>query len=235
MLKRLLLTATLAASTLIVTGTATTPPAGATSGGAASACTSSAQLLTATPQGVDSRKCEWRWWHHKWCKYCWRHGHWERDEQPRLARGPGALCHGGENGLGRVAAHRLAAAAAIRKRGPREQQLQVIVQFGHRADRRARGAYRIGLIDGNRGRDPVDSVHQRLVHAIQELPCIGGKCLDVTSLPFGIQGIENQRGLSRPADAGDHDQLIEREIEIEIFQVVLAGAADADGIRARRF
>ncbi|MFD1547592.1 hypothetical protein [Nonomuraea guangzhouensis] len=72
MLKRLLLTASLAASTLIVTGTATTQPVSA-----ASVCPPSAQHVTAMPQSAD-RKCEWRWWHHKWCKFCWRHGHWER-------------------------------------------------------------------------------------------------------------------------------------------------------------
>src|SRR2546430_5840572 len=57
------------------------------------------------------------------------------------------------NGGRAVPDHRLAAAAAMQSCGAREEQLQVVVQLGHRADRGARGPYRVGLVDGDRRRE----------------------------------------------------------------------------------
>jgi hypothetical protein len=118
--------------------------------------------------------------------------------------------------------------------GAREQQLQVIVEFGHGTDGGTRGSHRVGLIDGDRGRDPFDTVDQRLVHPIQELPRVGREGFDVAALALGVQRIEYQRGLAGAAHSGHDDQLVERKIEVEAFEIVLAGAADADGIRTRR-
>ena len=88
--------------------------------------------------------------------------------------------------------HGLAAATAVQLRAARIQQLQVVVELGHRADRRARGAYRIGLVDGDGGRDAFDAIHLRPVHAVQELARVGREGLDVAPLAFGVQRIENQ-------------------------------------------
>ena len=54
-----------------------------------------------------------------------------------------------------------------------EQQAQVVVDLGHRADGGAR-VLRGGLLfDGNRGRQARDVVHIRLAHHVEELPRIG--------------------------------------------------------------
>ncbi len=66
-----------------------------------------------------------------------------------------------------------AAAAAVQLRRAGEQQLQVVVQLGHGADRGARGAHRVGLVDGDRRRDALDRVDLRLVHAVEELARVG--------------------------------------------------------------
>src|SRR5207249_7676662 len=121
-------------------------------------------------------------------------------------------------------------APAEQRRGAREQQLQVIVELGHRADGRARGAHRVGLVDGDSGRNSRDRLDLRLVHAVEELPGVGGEGLDVTALAFRVQGVEHQRRLARARHAGDHDQLVERQIEIEALQVVLARATHEDGV-----
>ena len=75
-------------------------------------------------------------------------------------------------------------------------------------------------------------VDQRPVHPIEELPRVGREGLDVAALPLGVQRVEHQRGLSRPAHARDDDQLVERDIEVEILEIVLARAANANRIRA---
>ena len=52
--------------------------------------------------------------------------------------------------LGRVARDRRAAGAAVRHADLGEEQLQVVVQLGHRADGRARRLHRAALVDGDR-------------------------------------------------------------------------------------
>ena len=69
----------------------------------------------------------------------------------------------------------------------------MVVQLGHRADRGTRSAHRVGLVDGDGGRDALDRVDLRLVHAVQELARVGAEGLDVTALAFGIQSVEDER------------------------------------------
>jgi len=69
-----------------------------------------------------------------------------------------------------------------------------------------------------------------LVHAIEELPRVRGECLDVAALAFGIKGVEDERGLPGPRDPRDDDQLVERDVEVEVLQVVLSRATHADGV-----
>ena len=111
-----------------------------------------------------------------------------------------------------------------------KEQLEVIVQLGHGADGGARGAHRPALIDGDGRRDALDALDVRLVHAVEKLPGVGGKAFDVAALAFGIEDVEGQRRLSRTADAGDDGQRVERNVEIEILEIVLLGAADVDAI-----
>ena len=129
---------------------------------------------------------------------------------------------------GAVVAHRLRGLAVEQVGAAGEQQLQVIVQLGHRADRAAAGAHRVGLVDRDGRRYAVDAVDRRAVHAIEKLPRIGAEGLDIAPLALGIQGVENQARLARPARAGDDRHLAGADVQVEILQVVLAGAADAD-------
>jgi hypothetical protein len=154
----------------------------------------------------------------------------ERHHQSRVAGGGGAPRDLVGDAVGRVAPHRPRAAAAVELRGPREQQLQVVVQLGHRPDRRARGTHRIGLVDGDGRRDALDGVHLRLVHAVEELPRVRAERLHVAPLPLGEQRVEHQRALARARHPGHHDQLVDRQREVEVLEVVLARAADDDGL-----
>src|SRR5271163_4339929 len=138
------------------------------------------------------------------------------------------------NAGGRIAAHGSTAAPAVENRGARKQQLQMIVEFGHGADGGARGAHRIGLIDGDRRRYTLDAIDEGLVHAIQELARVRREGFDIAALALRIQRVEDQRTLSRAADPGYNDQLIEGQVEVETLKIVLARATDADCIRAWR-
>jgi hypothetical protein len=106
----------------------------------------------------------------------------------------------------------------------------VIVELSHRSHGRARGAHRVRLVDGDGRRNSRDRLDLRLVHAVEELPRVGGEGLDVTPLAFRIQRVENERRLAGTRYARDDDQLVERQIEIEPLQVVLARATHEDGV-----
>ena len=86
---------------------------------------------------------------------------------------------------------------AIGRAGAREQQPQVVVDLGHRADGRARVVAGGLLLDGDRRRQALDQVDVGLLHQLQELARVGGERLDVAPLALGVEGVEGERGLSR--------------------------------------
>ena len=64
----------------------------------------------------------------------------------------------------------------------------------------------------------------RLVHAVEELARVRREGLDVAALAFGVQRVEHQRGLARARHAGHHDELAQRDVEVEVL-------ADCSGAR----
>ena len=160
-----------------------------------------------------------------------RHVDCERDEHPRVCAAHRRLSREiVVDRLGVVAAHLAAAVAAMEHGRARVEELHVIVELRHRADRRARRAHGVHLIDGDRGRDAFDPVDLRFVHAVEELARVGRECFYVTPLAFGVHGVERQRRLARAADARDDDELAERQVEIEGAEIVLPRPADADDV-----
>ena len=111
---------------------------------------------------------------------------------------------------------------------PRIQHPQVIVDLRHRADRRA-GVLAGGLLrDRDRRAQPGDQIDVGLGHLAEELAGEARQALHVPPLPLGIEGVEGQRTLPRPADPGEADQPVPRQDEADVPQVMLAGALDED-------
>ena len=81
------------------------------------------------------------------------------------------------------------------------------------------------LLDGDGGRDAGDQVHVRLAHAAEELAGEGGEAFGKAALAFGEQGVEGERTFAAAGDAGDDHQLSERNIQVDILQVVNPGAS----------
>ena len=133
--------------------------------------------------------------------------------------------HQVEDPLERLRGDLAPAVVAVRRADVGEQQPQVVVDFGDRADGRAR--IRAGglLLDGDRRRQAVDQIDVGLLHLLEELPGVRRQRLDVAPLPFGVDRVEGERRLARAGQAGDHDQLVARQIDVDILEVVNAGAA----------
>ena len=119
---------------------------------------------------------------------------------------------------------------AVRHADVGEQQAQVVVDLGDGADRRARVRAGRLLLDGDRRRQAVDQIDVRLLHLLEELPRVRRQRLDVAALPFGVDRVEGERGLARARQAGDDDQLVAREVDVDVLEVVDAGAADRNPV-----
>src|ERR1700730_965499 len=92
-----------------------------------------------------------------------------------------------------------AATWAKSMRDARPEQFQVVVDFRHCPDSGTRAFYRVRLFDSDRRRDATNLIDARFVHAIEELPHVGTKSFDVTSLPFRVNRIERERRFTAPA------------------------------------
>ena len=126
----------------------------------------------------------------------------------------------------RLTLDRQAGGRRIRHADAGPEEPHVIVDFGDGADCRARIARGGFLFDGNRRRQAVDLVDVRLLHHLQELPRVGRQALDVAPLALRIDGVEGQRGFAGPGQAGEHHQLVARNVEIDVLEIVLARAAN---------
>src|SRR5690606_33208797 len=92
----------------------------------------------------------------------------------------------------------------------------------------ARAAHGVRLVDRDRGWDALDALHLWLVHAVEELARVWRESLDVATLALGIQRVEHERGLAGAGNACHDDELAERDLEVEVLQIVLARAVDGD-------
>ena len=110
----------------------------------------------------------------------------------------------------------------------REEQAEIVVNFGRRANRGARVAAQALLLDGNRGGQAFDGFHVRLVHLLQKLPRISRQRLDVAALAFGVNRVERERRFARSARPRNHDELVAGNVKIDIFEIVLFRASNAD-------
>ncbi|MPM67874.1 hypothetical protein SDC9_114799 [bioreactor metagenome] len=117
---------------------------------------------------------------------------------------------------------------AERRTRARIQQAQVIMDLGDRAHRGARVVAGGLLLDADGGRQAFDQVHVRLVEPPQKLARIGRQALHIAPLALGIQRVERQAGLARARQPGDHHQLVARNVQVDVLQIVRARTADAD-------
>ena len=117
------------------------------------------------------------------------------------------------------------AVRAMRHADAREQQPQVIVDLGDRADRRPRVPAGALLVDRDRRRQPIDLVDVRLLHLPEELPRVRTEALDVAPLSLGVDRVERETRLAGSAQTGDDDQAITREGDRDVLEVVFARSA----------
>ena len=134
----------------------------------------------------------------------------------------------GDDLLARLGRDRLAALGAMAVADAGVEHAEEIVDFGDRADGRARVVAGRFLRDRDRRAEAADVVDLGLGHLPQELAGERGQTFHVTPLPFGIERVERERAFAGAGNAGQADQLVAGQRDIDAAQVVLAGTTDND-------
>ena len=122
---------------------------------------------------------------------------------------------------------RLAALRAVLDADLGVEQAQVVVDLGHGRHRRLLAAAAEALLDRDGRRHAGEQIDVGPRQDLHVLARIGGEAVQIAALPLGVDDVEGESRLPRAAQSGDDDQLIARQVEGEIAQVVLLGADDA--------
>ena len=102
-----------------------------------------------------------------------------------------------------VAHHALACVVGVSLADAGVEQTQEVVDLRDGAHGGARVLVHAFLLDADDGTQARDLVDVGTLHVADELSRIGREALHVATLPLGIDGVEGQRRLAAPADAGD--------------------------------
>ena len=138
----------------------------------------------------------------------------------------GQLEHPVDDLLGGLAGHRTAALGAVGMADAGVEQTQVVVDLGDGPHGRTRVARGRLLVDGDGRGQALDEVDVGLVHLPEELAGVGREGLDVAALALGVDGVEGQRRLARPGQAGEDDQPVPGQVDGDVAEIVLAGPAN---------
>ena len=151
--------------------------------------------------------------------------HARRDDlHPRSLRQRRDLIH---DRVDRLAFDHAAAVRTVRNAAARVQKAQIVVDLRDRADRRTRVVPRALLVDRDCGRKSVDAIHVRLVHLSDEHARIRRKALDIAPLSLRVDRVKREARLAGAGNARHHHELVARDHEIDVFEVVFPCAVDA--------
>ena len=152
--------------------------------------------------------------------------HRGEDEEARLLR---QGKDPGENLFARLGCDGPATVGAVALADAGEEDAEIVVDLGDGADGGARVAAGRLLLDADGRRQTAEVIDVRLLELAEELARVGRQRLHITPLSLRIERVEGQRRLARSAHAGEDDEAVARQVEVDVTEVVFARAADDDG------
>jgi hypothetical protein len=84
------------------------------------------------------------------------------------------------------------------------------------------------LLQRNGGREAVNGLHGRDGELVEKSTCVGRHGFEVAALRFGVKCSERKRGLAGAGNAGEDDERVAWNIDVDIAKIVLARAANTD-------
>ncbi|KGB54620.1 hypothetical protein FG95_02957 [Sphingopyxis sp. LC363] len=142
------------------------------------------------------------------------------------ARTLGQLHHAVDHLADRLRRNRFPRRGRIGDADARPKQTHIVVDFGDGRDGRAGVSARRLLLDADRRRKPVDMLDIGLLHHLEKLAGIGREALDIAPLALGIDGVEGERRFAAARQAGDDDQRVARQVDVDALEVVFARTAN---------
>ena len=92
-------------------------------------------------------------------------------------------------------------------------------------DRRTRGGRAALLLQGHSGGQSVDRIDVWHAHLVKQSAGVRRDGLEVPALRLRIERAERQRRFAGAGHSREHDQGVTRDIEIDVLEIVLPGAA----------
>ena len=108
------------------------------------------------------------------------------------------------------------------------EEADEIPQLGDGGDGRLHAALGDALLDRDGRRQAGEGIELGLFELLGELARVGGHRVEEAALAFGEEDVEGEGGLAGAAEAGDDDELVARDVEGDVLEVVFAGAAELD-------
>ena len=106
------------------------------------------------------------------------------------------------------------------------EQAQEVVDLGQRRHRALAPAAAHALLDRDGRRDAEDRVHVRARRGLDELPRVGVQRLEIAALALREHDDRRRAWTCRAGDAGHHREAVARDRDVDVLEVVLAGAVD---------
>src|SRR5437667_452509 len=103
-----------------------------------------------------------------------------------------------------------------------------MINLSHGRDRRFAATTSDTLLNRDTRRQTGDKIDIRSFELLHELPRVRRHAVEKSSLPFGEQNVERECRFTGTAQSGNDHHLIARNFDVDIFQIVLARAVDAD-------
>jgi len=142
-----------------------------------------------------------------------------------VGRGEGGQEDGKSTGLfaqetidnlgGRSGEERPAGLGVVRGTVGCKENAEVVVNFRGSGEGGTAGAAGVALFHGQSGRKPLDGIHGRGGKAFQMQAGVDGQAFEVPALAFRVDRVEGQRGFAGAGGAGQDDETVFRDVEIE--------------------
>ena len=113
-----------------------------------------------------------------------------------------------------------------------KEQTQAIVELGHGAKSGTHARHARTLVQCERRRYVQDLIHLGMFGLRQTTASIGAERLQVTARALGIKNPQRQRTLARTRHAGNAHELSQRNIDIDVLEVMDTRATHLDSLRA---